>query len=296
MGKDLAGDFEAARKVFRQGNQILGFDIEKLCFEGPETELIRTENAQPAIFLVSMAAMEIFRNLHADKKISAVCGLSSGEFSALAACGSLSFSEALKLVRTRGQWMSAAAEKRPGTMASIIGLTHDECLRVCTSSGAELANINSPTQIVISGSRDAVARAAEEAKKMGAKKVIPLKVSGAFHSSLMQDAQQGFENALRHVSISKPSNGIHFIANVTGNAVADPESIRTGLAKQLVSPVQWVRSVQTVISLGILESLEIGPGTVLQCLAKRIDPAIRVSPWGTCSDIQNNNHHPAMTT
>lgn len=242
-----------------------------------------------------MAALAVFREEQREKKIAVVCGLSSGEFSALAACGSISFEAALELVRRRGELMSEASTNRPGTMASVIGLNYEQCLEVCRRSGAELANINSPQQMVISGSEDAVRRADAEAKKAGAKRVIPLKVSGAFHSSLMREAQTGLENILKYVPIATPEDGISFIANVSGEMAYDAEQIRSGLARQVVTSVQWVRSIETAKGLGVMEFYEVGPGTVLAGLAGRIDKSLRVFPWGTVRDILEENNHPVET-
>ncbi len=292
MGKDFSEKFKSAKQIFERGNQVLGFDLTKICFEGPEEVLTDTANAQPAIFLTSMAALAVLKELRPTKKIFVVCGLSAGEFSALVACGSITFEVALKLVRRRGELMSEAAKNHPGTMASIIGLNFDQALDVCKKTGAELANVNSPLQMVISGTEDAVKKASEEAKKAGAKKVIPLKVSGAFHSSLMRDAQVGLEKILKDVPISGPKDGISFIANVSGEKVYDAEKIRRGLAEQVVSSVQWVRSIETAKQLGVTEFYEVGPGAVLSGLVGRIDKSLRVLSWGTAKDILEENNHP----
>ena len=296
MGKDLAERFGSARKIFEQGNQTLGFDLAKICFNGPENVLTDTTNAQPAIFLTSMAALEVLKEIHAEKTISLTCGLSAGESSALVARGSIPFESALKLVRKRGELMSEASKNNPGAMASVIGLNYEQCLEVCKKSGAELANINSPTQLVLSGTKEAIEKVSEEAKKAGAKKIIPLKVSGAFHSSLMRDAQIGLEKVLAGVKISAPPAGIHFIANVSGEKVYDSEEIRKGLARQVVSSVQWVRSIETAKRLNLKEFFEVGPGTVLAGLVGRIDKTLHVSPWGTIKDVFERNNHPIEST
>ena len=296
MGKDLAEKFVSAKNTFERGNQTLGFDLAKICFEGPENVLTDTANAQPAIFVTSMAALEVLKEVHPEKKISLTCGLSAGEFSALVACGSISFESALKLVRKRGELMSDAAKNHPGTMASVIGLNYEQCLEVCKKSGAELANINSPTQLVLSGTKEAIEKAGELAKKAGAKKIIALKVSGAFHSSLMHDAQVGLEKVLESVKISKPKEGVDFIANVSGEKVCDSEAIRSGLAKQVVSSVQWVHSIETAKRLGIKKFFEVGPGAVLAGLVGRIDKSLHVSPWGTVEDVFEQNNHPVEST
>ena len=193
----------------------------------------------------------------------------------MVALESISFEEGLQLVRRRGELMEEAAQKSAGTMASILGLTEEDCLAICKASGSELANLNSYDQIVISGSVESINRACELAKQKGAKRVIPLKVGGAFHSTLMEYAKSGLVQALKKVTIRTP-RGI-FIPNVTAKPTSNPEEIRDLLGKQLTSPVQWTKTMETVHQLGIRKLLEVGPGRVLKGLARKINPDLNVT-------------------
>jgi [acyl-carrier-protein] S-malonyltransferase len=274
MGFDLYQKRKEARAVFDQADELLGFYLSKLCFEGPETELTRTVNAQAAIFVTSLATLSVIRSDYSHLRPALACGLSLGEFTALTSLNSLSFQDGLKLVRSRGELMEKANQKNPGTMASIIGLSLNECEALCQETGAELANINSYDQTVISGSVDVVSQACHAAQKKGAKKAIVLKVGGAFHSSLMASAQAGLENVLRQIKIREPE-GV-FVPNVSGTPVSVPETIRTFLAEQLAKPVQWVRTVETIAQIGLIDLIEIGPGRVLKGLVKRVNPRLNV--------------------
>ncbi len=274
MGRDFYDSFEPARSVFDQADKILGFKISEICFRGPDSELIRTSNAQIAIFVTSLAVLYSLQSVYPKLNPSLSCGLSLGEFTALVALKSISFEEGLQLVRRRGELMEEACQKNPGTMASLLGITVENCLALCREMGTELANLNSYDQLVISGSLETVAKACELAKSKGAKRAIPLKVGGAFHSSLMNHAKTGLEEVLRKVTIQKPQGT--FIPNVTGEPVNDPEVIRTLLAKQLTSPVQWIKTMETVSKFEAMELLELGPGRVLKGLAKKINSNLNV--------------------
>jgi [acyl-carrier-protein] S-malonyltransferase len=212
------------------------------------------------------------------------CGLSLGEFTTLVALGAICFEDGLKLVRQRGEAMEAAAKKNPGTMASILGLSVEGCRALCQETGAELANLNSPEQIVISGTVESINKACALAKTKGAKRAIPLKVGGAFHSSLMEPARAGLEAALLNLKIEKPK-GV-FIPNVTGQAESDPEAIRKLLSKQLTSPVEWVKSMNYAAQSGTKEYLEIGPGKVLKGLARKINPELNVISIEKMGDLE----------
>ena len=284
MGKDLYTANEEAQSIFDQADRSAGFSLSKLCFEGPEPELTRTANTQIAIFVTSIATLAAIRSFFPKLKPALSCGLSLGEFVALVALEALSFEDGLQLVRKRGELMEEAGRKNPGTMASIIGLAINECKTVCSETGAEIANINSYEQVVISGSIDAVNAACQLAKLKGAKHVIVLKVGGAFHSPLMAHARSGLEEALRKIKIKEPK-GI-FIPNVTGEPVSDPSRIQKLLAEQLTSPVQWVRTMECVKELGVKELLEIGPGRVLKGLARKINPELAVTNIEKISDLE----------
>ena len=275
MGKDLYEQRDAARELFRKADAILGVPLSRICFEGPEEELKQTKNTQPAIFLHSVILTSIMDR--AD--VAMVAGHSLGEYSALVFAGALTFEDGLKLVRVRGELMQRAGEEQKGTMAAVVGLLPDILVEICreaSSSGiVQCANLNSPGQIVISGSVSGVHKAMEIAKSKGAKLVKELVVSGAFHSPLMQSAQKGLHSALEQTTIR--NTRIPVYANVTGRPVEKAEEIRRLLEEQLTSPVRWEASVQNMIGDGAMNFVEIGPGKVLQGLVKRISNAVNVT-------------------
>ncbi len=270
MGKDLYERFAAAREVFDQANHLVGFDLARLCFEGPEDELRQTRNAQPAIVVTSLAllrvAMEETPGLRALPGY--VAGHSLGEYSALVAAGSLSFADAVLLVRRRGELMQAAGDTHPGTMAAVLGLDTTECEDVCREAGAEICNVNAPGQIVIGGRREAVVRALDYAKARGAAKVIPLSVSGAFHSSLLRPAAEGMVWAVATAGVQAPLMPI--IANCTGAPIEDELAVRNELVDQVCRPVQWSRTVDYLGNHGVETFIEFGPGRVLTAIIKRM--------------------------
>lgn len=285
MGRALYDEFPAAREVFARANTILGFNLARVCFDGPQEELTRTEIAQPAILVTSLAVLEAARPVLQDRWVpKAAAGLSLGEYTALVAAGSLTFEEGLKLVWARGQFMEEAAKQAPGTMASIIGLRADVLQEVCQATGAQLANLNSPDQLVISGPAPAVAEAVAQAKAKGAKRAILLAVSGAFHSRLMQPASAKLATVLNATPVRPPAFPV--ISNVTATPHRTPEEIRAGLAQQLVAPVRWEDSVRALLGLGLRTFVEVGPGTVLKGLMKRIEPAAEVVTLQTADDIR----------
>ena len=284
MGKDAASQFPSVKKLYDQADRILGIPLSRHCFEGPEETLTRTLYAQPAIFVTSLALFFLFQEKFTELKPHLVAGLSLGEFSALVAGGSLSFSEGLKLVWSRAESMEEAASENPGTMVSIMGLNLEECTALAKESGAQLANLNAPDQFVLSGTEPSVNRAAELADQMGAKRALRLKVSGAFHSSLMEPARQRFSGALKKVTFQKPR--CLFIPNVTGTPEPQPEKIRLLLAEQLTHPVRWIETIQCAKKQGMGHFVELGPGRVLKGLAKRIDPALEVLSFEKAADLE----------
>jgi len=284
MGRDLYEANRESRGVFDQADKQLGFSLTKLCFQGPDEELKRTVHAQTAIFVTSMAAVSALRVLAPDINPTIACGLSLGEFTALVALDSITFQSGLRLVEQRAQLMEDACQKKPGTMASIIGLPQGDVQTICEETGAELANVNSREQLVISGGIEAVKNACELAARKGAKRVIHLNVGGAFHSSLMKEAQKGLEISLAQTKIAKPKG--RFIPNVTGTPVSKPEEIRSLLAKQLTSPVQWLKTMEAVVQMGVTELFEIGPGRVLTGLAKKINQDLTVDHIGTKEELE----------
>ena len=278
MGKKLSESLPAAKAILDRANAVLGFDLADVLFNGPEEKLTRTDITQPAIFTVSMMAMEVVKANGGS--FDYVAGHSLGEYSALCAAGAFSFEDGLALVRLRGQLMAQAGEKSPGAMAAILGLEADKLagvLKEAASAGIVVAaNFNSPSQIVISGSVAGVRAAAQGAETAGAKKVVMLAVSGAFHSPLMEFAVPGLREGLTKTAIKAPS--VPLISNVEAKPVTDAETIRGLLLRQLTSPVRWVESMQQALALDAKEAYEVGPGKVLMGLARGISRDLKVTP------------------
>ena len=281
MGKDIVETFPAAAEIFQKANQILGFDLQSICFEGPAERLNTTLMSQPAIFTVSAAILEVLKTNPITSKIKpdAVAGLSLGEYSALYCAGVVSFEEGLKLVARRGQAMQEAADKHGGAMVSIIGLDDTKVRQICEeASEGELlmeVNFNCPGQIVISGTITACDRAKKLAAKYGAMKVIQLDVAGAFHTGMMSSAIDALDAVLQTIKMAEP-NSVQIIANVNADYYKSAGEIKAGLKKQLVSPVLWQKSMERLIADGVQCFYEIGPGRVLAGLMKRIDRKAKV--------------------
>lgn len=273
MGKDLYETFPESRQVFDKADKALGFSISKICFEGEPEILKQTVISQPAILTVTIAAFEAFK---ARTKLvpSFMAGLSLGEYSALVAAGSFSFEDGLKLVRYRAEIMDEAARRHPGAMAAVLDLSIDALKDICLKSGAEIANINAPGQVVISGKKEAVDAAGKLCMEAGANRVIELEVSGAFHSSLMFEASAELKERLRNIPISAPR--VPVISNYTASAQLDPAQIEENLACQLYKPVRWSESMQYILSRGVNKFYEFGPGRVLKGLMRRIDSSAEV--------------------
>jgi len=286
MGRDLYEMSVAARAIFELADATLGFALTRLCFEGPEEALTATENAQPALLTVSAALLASMGELwgagvngrECQETITAsyVAGHSLGEYSALVAAGAIDIPTALRLVRRRGELMSEAHD---GVMAAIIGIDEAELERICRETSAEdapvvIANYNSPGQLVISGAGTAVERACALAKERGAKRALPLKVSAAFHSPLMRDAAAGLAAALARAAIVDARTPV--ISNVTTEPLIQADAIRRELIAQVTSPVRWIASVQRMSAEGVDSFVEIGPGSVLTGLIKRLAPDARL--------------------
>lgn len=269
MGKELAREFPAARAIFDEANAALDYDLATLCFEGPESELTKTEHAQPGILLVSWVAYQLLKERVPSFSFHAAAGLSLGEFTALAAAGALSFPDALRIVRKRGQFMQEACESTRGTMAAVIGLGEDATREVCLEAGVELANLNCPGQLVISGESEKIEKACVLAKARGAKRALPLAVAGAYHSRLMESAQPKLESALAFVPLEAPS--VPVISNVTAMPHGGPETIRSILVRQVTSSVRWEASMRYLLAQGFTRFIELGPGATLSGFMKRID-------------------------
>ena len=283
MGKDLYEGSTAAKALFDKADEILGFSISKICFEGPEEELKQTKNTQPAIFLHSIVLYHLINN----KQFEMTAGHSLGEYSALVAAGVLTFEDGLKLVRLRGELMQRAGVEHPGTMAAIVGLdsksVNELCIKALADGIVQAANFNSPGQIVISGSSDGIRKAMELAKTHGAKIVKELPVSGAFHSPLMESAQAELKTALDRTEIRDALIPVY--TNVTARPVRFADEIRSLLVRQLVGPVKWEESVLNMITDGAASFVEIGPGKVLQGLVKRIDGKVETRGFEKLSGI-----------
>jgi [acyl-carrier-protein] S-malonyltransferase len=279
MGQDLAASFPSARAWFDRANTALGYDLAAVCFNGPEAELIRTENAQPGIFLVSWVAFQLLKERAPALKFEATAGLSLGEFTALTAAGALSFEDGLRVVRQRGRFMQEACEATRGGMAAIIGLDEAPTREVCAEAGVELANLNCPGQIVISGELEKIAKAVELAKVKGAKRAIPLPVAGAYHSPLMASAQPKLKAELEKVPLFPPK--VTVISNVTARPydrgeISSRLEMSINLVEQVTSSVRWEESMRYLIAQGFTRFIELGPGTALSGFMKRIDKTARM--------------------
>jgi [acyl-carrier-protein] S-malonyltransferase len=270
MGRDLAARHEHVRDLYEAADELLGYGLRQVCWEGPEEALTRTENAQPAILLHSYAVWTCLPD-HIRSRICVAAGHSLGEFTAYLAGGTFSFEDALRLVRTRGELMGRAGKVRPGTMAAIIGLDLEAVREVCDSVTGTVvpANINAPGQIVISGDVPAVAAACGAAEAAGARRAMPLNVSGAFHSTLVEEAREGLAEALGSVEFKDPAFPV--VANASSVPVASGGTARELLISQLTSPVRWVECVEAMRDTGPDLWLEVGPGKILSGLMRRID-------------------------
>ena len=274
MGRDLAESFPSAKNWFERANTALGYDLTTICFNGPEPELTKTENAQPGIFLVSWVALQLLMERSANLRFQATAGLSLGEFTALTAAGVMNFEEGLKVVRLRGRFMQEACEATQGSMAAVIGLDEAPTREVCQQAGVVLANLNCPGQLVISGETERIGHACELAKARGARKALPLPVAGAYHSPLMASAQPKLQAELERINLQPP--GVTVISNVTARPHDGPESIRSRLVEQVTSSVRWEDSVRYLLEQGFTRFIELGPGTALTGFMKRIDKNAQV--------------------
>ena len=284
MGRDLYHNFDSAKAVFEQADQALGFPLSRLCFDGPEDELRRTINAQPAIVAVSFACLEASRSVNAGlPPASFVAGHSLGEYTALAASGVLDFATTVYLARERGRLMHEAGQIVPGGMAAIIGLDEPLLAEVCEQAGTRIANINCPGQIVISGAEDNLTQAMDLVKARGAYRAIPLQVSGAFHTSLMQPAVDGMAEIIATLSFGEPT--VPIVGNTTAQPLTTAESIKQELLSQLCNCVQWQRSVEYMVNDGVSTFIELGPGKVLAGLIKRIDRNVEIVNIGDADAV-----------
>ncbi len=272
MGKQLYDVSPAARAVFHRVDMALGRPLTKLLFSGPEDELRETVNAQPAIMAVSLAcisAMEERLGAAAMPRPSLIAGHSLGEFTALAVAGALDVGETAQLVQERGRLMQEACERRPGSMAAVLGLDQMTMEEISRETGTYVSNVNTPEQIVISGERVAVAQALDMASARGARKVIPLRVGGAFHSALMEPARAGLLAAVERLAFKDPV--VPIVANCTGEPLTKAEDVKTEIVSQICSCVQWKQSIDYMLGSGVSQFVEVGPGRALSSMVKRID-------------------------
>lgn len=292
MGREIYDSFRCAKDIFQEVNEALQQNLTKIIFEGPEADLVLTENTQPALMTVSMALMRVLEKeggLDLSKAASCVAGHSLGQYTALCAAGSLSLGDTARLLKIRGQAMQKAVPVGEGAMAAILGLEMTDVEKIVCEAAqgdiCEIANDNSPGQIVISGHREAIERAVELSKTYGAKRSLLLNVSAPFHCALMKPAQERMKEAFESVFVKDPC--VPVIDNVTAEAVQNGEALRTLLIQQVTGRVRWRESVTTMAELGVTTSIEIGAGKVLTGLSKRIVPTIEAFALNTPFDIES---------
>jgi len=278
MGKTLYNSFAPVRHLYDTADRLLGYSLSKICFDGPADELQQTNNAQPALLVTEIAHLQVLKSRYSGDfdTASFAAGHSLGEYAALVAAGTLDFEAALRLVAERGRLMqeAGAALGQPTGMVALLGLPDAELPGLCREAGVDLANINAPGQVVVSGPQDALERASTLARNRGAKRAIPLQVSAAFHSRWMKPMSEEFAGSIKAAQFNEPA--IPVVANVTAQPEHSPEEIRQSLEQQTYSSVLWVESVQYMVDQGVDTFVEIGPGKVLSGLIKRIAPDARI--------------------
>lgn len=268
MGADLAEAIPSCKALFDQANDVLGYDIAGMCFEGPVEELTKSNNCQPAIFVTSIACCTALKEAVPGIDIAAAAGLSLGEWSALHMAGALTFEDTLRVLEARGRFMQEACDERDGGMVSVIGLSQEQLNEICAATGVYIANMNSTAQTVLSGERHAIAEAEKMATAVGAKRAIVLQVAGAFHSPLMESAAPRLEAVLADIDIKDPAIPVY--ANVTGAVHASADDIRRDMIKQVTGTVHWYEGIDAMAAAGVDRFIECGPGRVLSGLIKRI--------------------------
>ena len=286
MGRDLYDSYDSARAVFKQADEALDFPLSQLCFDGPDDELRQTVNAQPAIVTISLALLSAIRNSADSKSLPTpafVAGHSLGEYTALAAAGVLDFATAIYLTRQRGRLMHQAGLEHPGGMAAVIGLDETSLAEICNQSGTRIVNFNCPGQLVISGDMDSLRKAIELAEAKGAHRVMPLQVSGAFHTHYMQPAADSLAKIMDNIHFDTPQ--IPIVANTTASEITTAEMVKDELLNQLCNSVQWQRSIEYIIDNGVTTFIEIGPGRVLSGLIKRINRGVKTINIGDTEAI-----------
>jgi len=288
MGRDLCENFSLAKAVFQQADETLNFPLSRLCFDGSEDELRQTINAQPAIVTASFACLKAIQEVNGNNDLPPpvfLAGHSLGEYTALAAAEVLDFATTVYLARERGRLMHEAGQKKPGSMAAIIGLDESLLTEVCRETDTRIANINCPGQLVISGAAENLIKAMDLTKSRGAHRVVPLQVSGAFHTPLMQSAVDGMSEIIAALSFSDPA--IPIIGNTTAQPLTAADSIKEELLRQLCNCVQWQRSIEYMIDSGVSTFIEIGPGKVLTGLIKRINKSVELINIGDIESVKS---------
>ncbi len=286
MGRDLYDNFESAKAIFDQADKALGFSLSRLCFEGPEDELRETINTQPAIVTVSYACLQATREVsNSSPPPTFVAGHSLGEYTALAVAGVLDFATTVYLARERGRLMYEAGLVRPGGMTAIIGFDEALLAEICSLTDTQIANINCPGQLVISGAKENLPKAADLAKAKGASRTIPLPVSGAFHTPLMQPAVDGMSEIIATLNFHDPT--VPVIGNTNAQPLTTAEQVKVELITQLCNCVQWQRSIDYMIDDGVSTFIEIGPGKVLSGLIKRINKNVNTLNIGDAEAVKN---------
>jgi [acyl-carrier-protein] S-malonyltransferase len=291
MGKEIVEEFAAAKAIFEKADKIVGFELSKICFEGPAERLNTTTMSQPAIFTVSAAILEVLRTHPptVEMKPDVTAGLSMGEYTALYAAGLIGFEDGLLLVKKRGEAMQAAADATGGGMVAIIGLDEEKVkalsVEACQGELLEPVNFNCPGQIAISGTRGACQRAEQLAEKYGAIKAVRLEVAGAFHTSMMSLAAKSLGEALAKTRITEPKD-VKVIANINAEYYTSAAQIREGLTKQLLQPIYWQKCIERLLADGVNTFYEIGPGKVLTGLMKRINRKANIINLGTADSLR----------
>ncbi len=284
MGKDLAEAIPECKALFDQANEILGYDLAAICFEGPQEELNKSNHAQLGIFVASAAALKAVALKQPEFEYDVLAGHSLGEWTALYAAGVVSFEDTIKVLKARGEFMQAACEENPGAMLAVMNLDGDKLVEIAAEAGCNVANFNSLAQTVLSGTAESIDKAEALCKDAGAKRAVRLPVAGAFHSPLMQPAADKMDAFLADVELADPKMPV--FSNVTAGA-HEAAAIRENMVKQITSSVQWVASVQKLMADGVEEIVECGPGKVLAGLIKRIDKSAAVRNIGQLSDLEN---------
>lgn len=283
MGRDFYDAIPECKALFDKANEVLGYDIADICFNGPEEELKKSHNTQPAIFTVSAAAFEAMK-LKKPMQFDFAAGHSLGEWGALYAACVISFEDTLRVLKARGEFIQAACEANPGAMLAVINLDRAVLEKIAAEAGVTMANINSPDQIVLSGTAAGIAKAETLCKEAGAKRALPLPVAGAFHSPLMQPAAERLAGFIGGIQLNEPA--IPVLSNVTGQPHENVAAIRANMIAQITGSVCWVECMQYLAAQGVTEAVECGPGKVLAGLMKRIDKTVSVSNIGALSDLE----------